>query len=368
MFSDMMAPTEATFDNKLGAMFTNVSSWFTFTSVFTDDTSVAADAFDAVPIALPAIANQQTMSIELTVGAPQLETLADTVAENSEHRGTYFGAQGTYRCETTGGCGIRRATGGATPFGVSLLTTANPDLTSPNWVFKPDAGETIMVPDQDWVMYGAWLTTPDVGAGTHRLGVFYNGMDMYDAANSVFATPGTTNNSLHGKATYSGGAAGVYVDGDEESGMFESGMFTASASLTVNFDVDGDGRDDSGDMTMSGRIDNFMDTAGNYLGTDTMDMPNDPNAGGENDWVIMIPSTDLADTTSTYAGTNATGSADGVPWMATQWNAQFYGAGDTASDAAAPTGVAGSFRAVTDNIGTSAAPMYKGVVGAFGAN
>ena len=45
---------------------------------------------------------------------------------------------------------------------------------------------TILVPDQDWMVYGAWMTTPDDAAGTHRIGVLANGFDPYTGtANNV---------------------------------------------------------------------------------------------------------------------------------------------------------------------------------------
>ena len=349
MFSDMMAPMEADFDGDLADMFVNRSAWFAFTQRFDDMTG---QPNDAVAISVGDEANQQTMSMMLTVGAPQLETLADSVTTGSEHKGTYFGAEGTFKCtQAAPGCGIRRDKGGDTPFGVQLASSGD----TVTWEFKPDDEATVMVPDQDWMVYGAWLTTPDVEGGTHRLGVFFNGMNPYAAGNNVF-TVGDAN-GLHGKAIYSGGAAGVYADGKE------SGMFTATADLTAYFDVDGNGTADPGDndYMLSGKIHDFMDTAGNYLGTDTADDPNDPMGGGENDWVVQIPMTNIATggTNGLYSAATATGSADGVPWTG-QWSAQFYGAGDTAEDAVAPTGVAGSFRAATADGST-------GVVGAFGA-
>ena len=37
-----------------------------------------------------------------------------------------------------------------------------------------------MLPDQDWLAFGFWLTAPDDAPnGVHRLGVFYEGMDTY---------------------------------------------------------------------------------------------------------------------------------------------------------------------------------------------
>ena len=369
IYSDMEPPTEdVPFDSKLAAMFVNASASYAFTVRLDGETVSDANGLpaDAVEISVGGMANEQSKNIMLTVGAPQLETLVDTVERNSQHKGTYFGAMGTYRCVGMGsddGCGIMRDEGGATPFGVTLGS----DTESVDWVFKPDDDATIDVPDQDWMVYGAWLTTPDVMAGMHRVGVFYDGMDAYAVSATTNVFDETNANGLHGSAKYSGGAAGVYVDGSE------TGMFTARASLTANFDVDGRGDTDSGDNTISGRIDNFMGTDGTYLGTDTAMDPNDPTAGGENDWVVLFSSTplDTADVTDTATVTgNAAGSADGVPWTG-QWSGQLYGPGNRAAaetaDAAPPTGVAGNFRAITGNIGTTAAPMYKGVVGAFGA-
>ena len=66
---------------------------------------------------------------------------------------------------------------------------------------------------------------------------------------------------------------------------------------------------------LSGRIDNFTNSAGVYLGTDTARTPNDPATGGENDWVVTLDDADMISTTVgvTAAGT-VSGSADGVEW------------------------------------------------------
>ena len=234
--------------------------------------------------------------------------------------------------------------------------------------------------DQGWLDYGAWLTTPNNVHGVHRVGVFFNGMNTYGTEVNVDDTPTANNvfvagngNGLRGTATYSGGAAGVYVDGTA------SGMFTATASVTANFDVGGDATADSGDYTLSGSIHDFKDTAGTYLGNDTAAHPNDPVFGGDNDWVVLLTAADLTDNTADTISADgaitrtggAAGSADGVLWTG-DWNAQLYGAGDTVEDAVAPTGVAGNFRAITANIGGDGVcdnppPAYRGVVGAFGA-
>ena len=209
--------------------------------------------------------------------------------------------------------------------------------------------------------YGAWLTTPDNPAGDHRLGVFFNGMDPWTAAtNALTATDAA---GLRGSATYSGGATGIYVDGAD------SGLFTADATLTARFDGDMDGVDETDvDYRISGRIDNFRGTDGVYLGDDTQADPNDPVAGGENDWVVELSSLDIADT-GVIAATGTTGSADGVSWTG-MWNGQMFGPSTNADgDALAPSGVAGQFWAETADPADSdnAQGPATAVVGAFGA-
>ena len=152
--------------------------------------------------------------------------------------------------------------------------------SSGRWSFTPDPDAMITVPDQDWMAYGAWLTTPDALAGDHRIGVFFNGMDPWVAADG--SLDATNADGLRGTATYSGGATGVYVDG------LASGLFTARAMLTADFDKASNGEDDEDvDYMISGRIDNFRGTDGVYLGDDTQASPNDPTAG-ENDWVVEL--------------------------------------------------------------------------------
>ena len=176
----------------------------------------------------------------------------------------------------------------------------------------------ITVPDQDWMAYGAWLTTPDDAGGTHRIGVFFNGMDPYEGNVAPPPPPSMPSMPPHeaglrGTATYSGGATGIYVDGTAGSGLF-----TAEASLTANFDRTSNGTNlpdvdaDDDDFMISGRIDNFRGTDGVFLGDDTQADPNHPTAG-ENDWVVMLRAIPLVETGVLAEGTTS-GSADGVSW------------------------------------------------------
>ena len=257
-------------------------------------------------------------------------------------------------------------------------TDPDPDVVAStgSWSFTPDPGAMITVPDQDWMAYGAWLTTPDNpdgGAEAHRLGVFFNGMDPYNPAQNAFLA--TDAAGLRGEATYSGGATGIYVDGND------SGLFTAEATLTAVFDGDMDGVDDADDDYMiSGRIHNFRGTDGVALGADTGDMAN-PQGRGENDWVVELGAfafPDAADDNEANAAmvigaADTTGSADGVPWIGS-WNGMFFGPNaDADGDPIPPSGVAGRFWAETedfddDNTDASVADNpVTGVVGAFGA-
>ncbi|MCE2476158.1 MAG: hypothetical protein J4F47_11545 [Alphaproteobacteria bacterium] len=277
--------------------------------------------------------------------------------------GEYFGAPGQFQCIAGGptgeSCALARNDDGTV--GVNNTGTATAVASTGRWSFTPDDGAMITVPDQDWMAYGAWLTTPDDTGGTHRLGVFFNGMDTWTpATDSLDATNAA---GLRGSATYSGGAAGVYVDGPA------SGLFTARAMLTAVFDADMDGVDDADEYMISGRIDDFRGTNGVALGADTGDMPN-PEGRGENDWVVELGAFDFGATTDGVIGvTRTTGSADGVPWTG-GWNGQLFGPTMADGDPATPSGVAGQFWAEAGEAATPAdgdGMPVTAVVGAFGA-
>ena len=347
MVKNLEGGTSHPFDAMLAARFVNTNAQTTYT--------LGADSnndgtMDAVAFTVDAMGPPAGSQIDAgATGSAVLDALVGEAMDAAITRvmGTWRGIRGAYTC-AAGDCPITRTTGGATPY----------TLGAGMWQFTPAAGAMVTVPDQDWMVYGAWMTTPDNAAGTHLIGTLFNGFDTYAGANNVFAA--NDPNGLHGTATYSGGAAGIYVDGTA------SGLFTAEANLTANFDVNANGSADTtaNDYTIAGRIDNFRGTDGVFLGSDTAANPNDPVAGGENDWVVMLGRVDLtAIPNGTIGATATTGSADGVPWNG-MWNGQLFGPGDTAMNATAPSGVAGQFRAATG--GTPAGTTA--VVGAFGAD
>ena len=333
--------TSHPFDRMLMNRYANdsIRSWFTLNA----EGAVSLMATDHAA----AIGN-----IRVSVEGSQAAALRLMMNMNDQYVGTYFGSPVLVQCAGDG-CSISRSSTGTTSFQVTDNVPATPGFQpapNSNWLITPLPGAMITVPDQDWMAYGAWMTTPDDAAGTHRIGTFFNGMDLY--TNTAAIMDG--DDGLEGSATYSGGAAGIYVDGAD------SGLFTAEATLTANFNVAGE--DD--DYMLSGQINNFRGTDGRYLGSDTAAMPNDPIAGGENDWVVILPATTLA--VGVITGTPSKGSADGVPWTGT-WSAQLFGPNTVMGDAAAPTGVAGQFRSATATDMDDDTTPVTAVVGAFGA-
>ena len=315
-----------------------------------------------------------TTASELQRNAMEFDTTSLVPAQDQDieindgetFSGTYFGARGQFRC-ISGDCGLARKKkdGKVIENGPVVVTDAVPGTAgfqNGRWTFTPDPGAMVTVPDQDWMVYGAWLTTPDNGTGNHRFGVVFNGLDIY-AFNATANLDATLDAGFRGSAEYKGGATGVYVDDDT------SGLFTADATLTANFDKNSNATDDTGDYQISGRIDNFRGTDGIYLGSDTSYDPNDPDKGGENDWVVTLRNTDIVAAgvlDSTPGGSSGTtaGSADGNRWTG-DWSGHFFGPSvDADGDAIVPSGVAGRFSARTS--GTT--PVgHTSVVGAFGA-
>ena len=265
-----------------------------------------------------------TSTITITVEAALVADVTQVKTMGEQVKGTYFGANGTFTC--TSMCIIRRAEIGSEDFTVPDLTPApaavedQPPPVNPLgrgatgiWTFMPDPGAAVILPDQDWLAFGFWLTAPDATIdGVHRVGVFSDGMDEYP-----FAAAGV---SLTGSATYTGSAAGYYVDGNDD------GLFTADANLAADF-----GETDTG--TVSGRIDNFKNSMGAYISSDTRGTPNDPAEGGEGDWVVRLSATGISpeggfvDAADGTTNRMISGSADGVLWTG-EWNAKFYGGGD----------------------------------------
>jgi hypothetical protein len=356
IFSDMMMPTDKPFDAKLADMFVND---FTLPGIilptggtpaadnpyrFTVDRSGDTDdeTFDTVAFMVEGSDTPGGMGSHVDGNAAGAGSLQITVtsADDGAFRavtGQYLGVSGTYTCGTAD-CALSRDMG-----------TENFTLGAGNWQFTPAEDAMVMVPDQDWMVFGLWLTAPNDPNGTHRIGQFYDGMDPYRPDGNAFPV------ALTGTAEYKGGAFGLYeIDREERDGQLsrdEGGLFTAEATLTADFgnaDVAG---------SLSGEIDNFKDMSGRYLGSDTRRSPNSPDGGGEGDWIVRLDDGTLGDDGAVTGGT-ISGSAEGHQWadipvaggdgIPGSWSAQFYG--PTMNDdmeAIAPSSVAGQFSAHT---------------------
>ena len=343
LYSNIEGPSDVKFSDAGTVIADNtIRAWFTLTGGVTGNINTASGGG----------ATQQQIGAIRIGPAAALPELTRTIEADAQIRGTYFGAAGTFTCGSAGDCQISRASTAVSMFSVRDTNPATDGIQgSGTWTFTPDADATVNLPDQDWIAFGVWVTSPDThtNANDDSVGTFEDGMDTYG-----YDPSGTV---LTGKATYSGGAAGVYVDGSD------SGLFTATAKLEANFDDD----------ELSGSINDFQDTSGRYLGADTQANRNDPATGGESDWVVDLDTASITDGGVLDGAPATSGSADGNSWDG-EWAAQLYGGGDrqaagTGDDfiGHAPSGVAGTFNARTDNLGTATDPTFKGVAGAFGA-
>lgn len=166
--------------------------------------------------------------------------------EARELAGAYDGAAGTYRCNGAAECTVEIDTNG----GIAGM--------SAGWIFTPDPGATVDVRDDNYLHYGFWLrkTTDDEGAVT------YNEVETF-AGSSVPVSGDLA--AVMGRATYEGGAAGVYVIKtryDPNTGELvnaNSGHFAADVRLAATF-----GQTAAQDIApnqlymLTGTIDKFM--------------------------------------------------------------------------------------------------------------
>ena len=247
--------------------------------------------------------------------------------EADEVAGTYNGAMGTYRCDGDVDCTV------------TLDGDGEVTAIGAGWVFTPDEGATSDVPDADHLHYGFWLkkTTDADGAVT------YNEVETF-ASSSVAASGATS--TVQGKATYAGGAVGVYVHKTfKTDGTYDasSGHFTADVSLMATFgQVPVSDTDNTGTIapnllnTVSGTIGNFM------LSGDEEQM-----------WSVDVQGA-ITESDGTASGTAKGGVGDG------SFSATFHGDVTAAADGTVPQpgSVVGEFNAGFTN---------GSVAGGFGA-
>ncbi len=211
--------------------------------------------------------------------------------EARELAGAYDGAAGTYRCNGIADCTVKIGADG----GITRM--------SAGWIFTPDPGATVDVRDDDYLHYGFWLRKTTDGDGA----VIYNEVETF-AGSSVPVSGDLA--SVMGRATYEGGAAGVYVIKtryDPNTGELvnaNSGHFAADARLTATF-----GQTVAQDIApnqlyrLTGTIDNFV-----------------LSGEEDNDWSVT-----LAGAVDSATGT-ASGTAEGgVTGLDGSFSAVFHG-------------------------------------------
>lgn len=282
--------------------------------------------------------------VQMRVASPQFDQTAGVKTfakgENLERvviSGSYHGVSGTYYCAPTGDtiCASRVAADGFQLGTVASATDSAFTAGATGWNFKPsDPGARVTsMPDSIYASYGVWMHTSEDGSTITgsafvdvRGGVGANGLPAAAALDS-----------LHGTASYEGGAAGLYALSDSHGAGNDSGHFIADATLDADFS----------ENSITGMIDNFK------VGDDEM----------ARDWSVELKEGAIAaiggitrtgadqtnnDTVWTIGGNAAAASGE--------WSGTLY----DNDDAGVPKVVTGTFYSTYGNTGK--------MVGAFGAN
>ena len=265
---------------------------------------------------------KKARSDNFPTGATQEVTYSATSGNPLSFRGTFDDLPGVFKCGVDV-CMLKTTDKGALEVAVQA------------WDFTPDApnAATVKVPDAGYAYFGWWLNKPKISTEAHMVDVFAGGTNMLTA---------DVNDDIEGTATYAGPAAGKYVTRTFTAGVHSDsgvGHFTAAARLTAKFA----GADAPGTGGISGSVSNFVLD-------DTNPVP----------WKVTLG---IAPFLGTAAGTfngdtevNFGGGDTDGDTAAGAWQGSFYGAATDPADA--PSTVAGTFDAGTDN---------ASVVGAFGA-
>ena len=262
------------------------------------------------------------------------------LAAGGEANVTFLGVDGELSCASA--C-AQQPTNDPTTFTFSTNAVFTP---------KPDQGEDLSdlivnIPDSNsnYFNFGYWLTTTGSGDSLkHEIEPYATVMGYGNATAAV--------GTLAGSATYSGGAAGVYVlsKGDIAAPGLYNGEFIAEVDLKADFNTTP--TDNSSNWKITGNVSNF-ESVTNDSDNDTLDK-----------WTLSL-SADLGARTpatalvTTPALTLNESETDGGGDRKGEWSAYFYGEADSTTAAANyPEVIVGDFDGhFTDG----------SVVGVFGA-
>ena len=208
---------------------------------------------------------------------PGADATADAGVLAISFAGTFDGVAGTFSCATADGCMVTASATGTLSLG-----------TGQTLVFAPTDGNAVIAPvSSDYLYFGYWLHKPDNPGAAHGFSVVSGGSDPFmvrgadDPRTSAVADDDySIVHALAGTARYSGPAAGKWVTRDLENNTAGIGVFTATASLTADFDEDAAWMEpvSGSELTdaatrqtianagiVSGAISDFMDMDGNEL-------------------------------------------------------------------------------------------------------
>ena len=304
------------------------------------DRTVDQTGYTVVPMAVP----DRTFILwaDVAIKSDINIELMDTAEDVYTFTGTVRGLEGTFRCE-----------------GSMCLSDAGEPTGTEGWLFRPGGNGMIDVVDSAYLNMGWWLNEPE--SGSYQFDAYAEAVGVGHGARDNTAP--ATGALLTGSATYMGAAAGKYVLAGTE--YYEGGPFTATASLTANFDADStpdsqlenpDAGNDALGIILSGTISDFMTADGMKDGW-MVTLKFDGQTDNDPDEVDMTADdlnmvTGVGATTSWTRGNNLlTGSGS--------WSATFHGSEE---DTTHPLAVVGTFdAAIADG-------EVGQIVGAFGAN
>ena len=246
---------------------------------------------------------------------PIRNLMVDPQRYEFERSGTLGGANGTYRCadNTLPTC--------------SVQNTGNHLVFQGPWTFRPSSASSRVRIEDEAYMYFGWWSRHATATPAWSFFTFHDG----DVAGDI--------SGVTGSATYRGPAAGYYAIYEPNSEGSEYGDFTATASLTADFDTSPE--------WVQGTIDQFSGHPNWSLTLERLDI--DPSTGR---------TTATGDPSVTWTINNTPAASN------LSWEAEFYSniapADRTGVDNIMPSGIAGTFDATYDQTGR--------LTGAFGAH
>ena len=293
-----------------------------------------------------------TSTTTMTVNNAQVTT--------TTFRGSVLDAPGTFSCVGATGCTAPTAD----------ATTGALSGAVGTWSFAPDGGALAQIGDTAYIALGWWLNKIDADTYSYRDFAMARGASLpaYDTDADATNGSGVPGSQIAGSATYTGGAAGKYAFLNEVLDEASAGHWTATATMTANFDADIDGTvtdganpNDMGGVSVSGTISNFVTDTGPEAGWMVRLAASDgvPDVDGTDSTIGMQGYPNADPVTNAGVATWSRGSDAAAKGVGT-WSYAFHGAhGTVASVSSQPAAITGEFAA---QIGSAA---Y--ITGAYGA-